>query len=676
MPSTLQVFPGIPSLPGQSTWVGPLLELDSLHTWLITVNGVDITEYVDSGSVAMTDAEGNEVDTLYFELVDSGLSLSITSYQEVFWIIDPDTASELVWFGGFVINAEKSGLDGSLGVLWRIKCEGWITLLARLRAPLRSWINSYPGDIVVSLLDEVGLTSQDSEQGTLDYLGNDTTTAALQDDGQTWSDWDTSTGDAAYAVVVTNSDETVSWGFLGELSGSDITVYQDVERSKRGWLGVLPVAGGKTPASYHVRRSVPFSGHRPIDTTNVQTGDNALLSFGATPDETVSQTIARLAKTVGWVWRVDGEAALYFGEAVNDPAPFNVSDGDNADYDQYYPARAGSLSLSSNGSEIRNRVVIHGGSKESLEITDIFLADGIRDVFQLSHRNLIDISVYVDGVLVADGTVWWHTFVDRVVLVNYAEGWIWFGDPPADDSTIVAVYRYWLGLEYVQSDAGSIALHRQTFTYELVDRSVTTEDRAQELATQLLADYADPLQTGSFEVWRLGLRAGQDVKLKFDNLGIDTGFTIRKMDCRIDPTNTGLICYCEFGGRQTQLSDVTQGVAQLTDQILLGQFGPLTAAQNALLAKPITGDVQLARRSLAIVDANAGDVEVTLPPAITRSGSTVVVVKVDASANSVDILSQSGEDINGGASVSITGPYEAVICYSDGTGWYALRLVW
>lgn len=44
--------------------------LDAAHTWQFTIDGVDVTDYVDPNSVAMTDAEGAEVDTLYLELVD------------------------------------------------------------------------------------------------------------------------------------------------------------------------------------------------------------------------------------------------------------------------------------------------------------------------------------------------------------------------------------------------------------------------------------------------------------------------------------------------------------------------------------------------------------------------------------------------------------------------------
>ncbi len=657
--------------------------LDSAHTWSFTIDGADVTDYVDPSTVAMTDAEGAEVDTLYLELVDPSGSLSLSDWQEIIWIIDPGTADEIVWFGGFVIDPKRAAISGGQGSVWQLKCEGYTTLLARLPAGLRTWVDSYPGAIVEDLLDQAGLTSQDTEQGTLSYVGNDTSTAVLKDTWQVWTPWTTLSGNAGYAVVVTNSDGTITWGYLGSTTEevNEIEIYTDFALTTRGWNGVLPVAGGKTPASYHVRRGELFSGHRPIDTTHVQTGDNALLSFGTTPDETVAQVLIHLAKQLGWVWRVSAEAELYFGEAAtNDPAPFNVSDGANATYvaGGYFPARADTFALAlANGMEISNRVLIHGGAKASTETQETFVADGVTRIYQLDHRNLIDITVLVNGVVVADGTVWWNTFDDRIVLVNYAEGWIWFvEDFLQNDDGITVIYRYWIRLEYEQRDEDSIIKRRQVFTYELTDPSITSEERAEEVATQLLADYGGGQRTGSFEVWRLGLRAGQDVKLKFPSYGINEGYTIRKLDCRIDGSNTGLVVYCEFGSRRMQLSQVVAGSGAWTDDLLrLGQLGPATNNIRSSIAKPLAADAVLAKQHTALVDGSSNDVELTLPAAITRTGESLLVVRIDTSAYAVTIVPAFGETINGGSSLSVSNSgYVGVLCYSDGVDWYGLRM--
>lgn len=658
--------------------------LDAAHTWQFTIDGVDVTDYVEPTSVAMTDAEGNEVDTLYVELTDQAGSLSISDWQKIAWIIDPGTVDELVWFGGFVVNAERSAISGGQGMVWRVKCEGYITLLARLPAGLRSWVDAYPGNIVIDLLDQAGLTSQDSEQRFLAYLGDDGTLAEFEDSTQDFEDWKTTSGDAGYAIVVTNDDGTISWGYLGDIGGasSAITIYSDLALTTRGWKGMKPVSGGKTPESYHVRRAELFSGHQPIDTTNVQTGDNTLLSFGTTADETVAQVITRLSKQLGWVWRVDGLAQLYFGEATSDPAPFNVSDGANATYVDagYFPARADTFTISgANGMEIRNRVVLHGGAKASTEESEIFYGSATGRIYQLAHRNLIDITVLVNGMVVADGTVWWNTFDDRIVLVNYVEGWIWFvEDFLILGDTIQVIYRYWSALEWEQRDETSIEQRRQVFTYEITDRSITTKERAYEVATQILADYSGGRYTGSFEVWRLGLRAGQDIKLKFPGFGIDSGFTIRKMDCRIDPSNTGLVVYCEFGSHQMQLSETgwSRNGPLTTDQVWLSQIGPYSTNIGATIPKPYTGvALALAKQYTVVVDATSNDMQIMLPPALTCIGHSMQVIRTDTSPTyTVELAASNSEEINGEATFDIGNQGNVVVsCFSDGARWYAHR---
>lgn len=103
--------------------------------------------------------------------------------------------------------------------------------------------------------------ADDSEQGNLTYNpgGND----AFQDDGQDFSEWETLAGDAAFSISVTNSDETVAWGFLAGAftttnANDSIYVYTDEGLTSAGWNGDY---SGKTPSSYEVS-SVALKGGR------------------------------------------------------------------------------------------------------------------------------------------------------------------------------------------------------------------------------------------------------------------------------------------------------------------------------------------------------------------------------------------------------------------------------
>jgi len=95
-------------------------------------------------------------------------------------------------------------------------------------------------------------TTQDSLQGTPAY---NPTGQSLQDDGQDFSTWQTTSGDAAYKIYIVNSDNSVTSGFLGAAfttanTNDSIYVYQNYALSAAGWNGQDP--SGLTASSYLV----------------------------------------------------------------------------------------------------------------------------------------------------------------------------------------------------------------------------------------------------------------------------------------------------------------------------------------------------------------------------------------------------------------------------------------
>ncbi len=639
--------------------------LDIAHTFKFTLANADVTFYVDADSVQKTDAEGAEVETLYFEMTTPA-TLWVEPLSEVQWILDAGQAYELVYFGGLVIHPERSLLpDGSL--LWRVKCEGYSTLLARGEAPAHVYVRQYPGDIARDLMHRAGLTSQDNEQGTVSVLIK-SGLFFLRDSGQTWGDWQTTSGEAQYAVVLTHGDGHVSWGWLGEGSSIDIAVYQDRALTTTGWLGVDPAA--HTPIGYHVRRAERLSISRPVDVVSyVTTGTTMLTAFAVSEEETLAVALTRLADDLGWVWRVDAEARLYFGPPGTDMAPFSVCDGATADYAANLPARGGTLIVSANVTDFFNRVVIHGGAKDSPVVTETFWGiPGNNGVFRLSHRNLIDITVLVNGVVVADGTAWWNTFGDRVVLVNYAEGWIWF-DNPMLWADVVCHYRYWEPLVYELRDEASIAASGQTLTRSVYDSRIYDVETASVRAAALLATAAQTTVAGSFEVWRLGLCAGQTMSLEFPAAGLSGDYVVRKVDVRIDAAGDGLVCFVQFGGRQTSLSQVTAAWRWQNTDVRLGLMGRVVNRTAARLAKPVSSSFTLRRQDrVTLVDASNQAVDVQLPPAAAAMGDDYVVMRVDDSGEAVTVLPAAGEQINGAGNLNLK-QWQSARLYSDGTMW-------
>lgn len=96
----------------------------------------------------------------------------------------------------------------------------------------------------------------DTNQGAMTFIA-DGGSAEFRDAGQDFSDYETTSGNASYMIVIT-TDNGVSWGYMGASnnSGLDIDIYSDIGLTTRGWKGrTTPQATPDTPASYEVRKT-------------------------------------------------------------------------------------------------------------------------------------------------------------------------------------------------------------------------------------------------------------------------------------------------------------------------------------------------------------------------------------------------------------------------------------
>jgi hypothetical protein len=74
---------------------------------------------------------------------------------------------------------------------------------------------------------------------------------------------------------------------------------------------------------------------------------------------------------------------------------------------------------------------------------------------------------------------------------------------------------------------------------------------------------------------------------------------------------------------------------------------------------------------LVLVNATGGAVTITLPSASGNTGRMYVIMKTDASANSVTIAPTGGQFINGAASISFNTQWQKYTVMSDGSNWVA-----
>lgn len=102
-----------------------------------------------------------------------------------------------------------------------------------------------------------------------------------------------------------------------------------------------------------------------------------------------------------------------------------------------------------------------------------------------------------------------------------------------------------------------------TYDYAVVDTQITTSWDASLRAKSMVLKYANPLESGTFTIWKDGLKLGQQVNITEDNLGINGAYIIRQMTMAWEDQN--VVRYdCQFGAAQPDLETVLRLMAQRT----------------------------------------------------------------------------------------------------------------
>lgn len=412
-----------------------------------------------------------------------------------------------------------------------------------------------------TVIDAASVRMQEAEGGEIDTLQFDIDDA---NNNITVTPWD---------VVVWTADGTTKLfgGYVTSVKmaanastlGRVLSVACESYVTRMHKAEIVGVAYTDTTPGTIVAGLFSLAGITDFDTSTHVTAGSALTYF-AVDNEKLPDALDRLAAIEGWTWRVDADKALWFGAASSDAATFGVSDETNADYSSLYPAEPG-LTITTQANEIRNKIVVHGGSTTSDITTEAFTGDASTVTFNLAQIRIKRIHVItVGGTRQKYGVLGWHTYVgdSMDVLVNYRAGYVVFNTAPGNGVAVSISYTYDSKLEWTQSDSASITKYGITFVHHIYDSSITSSTEAGDVATQMLADYADSYDDGSFRVRRLGLHAGQQVTLRFDVFGINSTYTIRSVAYEMAPAVGYLICTAKFGGRSRRISRMLGGGGQ------------------------------------------------------------------------------------------------------------------
>jgi hypothetical protein len=86
----------------------------------------------------------------------------------------------------------------------------------------------------------------------------------------------------------------------------------------------------------------------------------------------------------------------------------------------------------------------------------------------------------------------------------------------------------------------------------------------------------------------------------------------------------------------------------------------------------ITTDTSLTNLRVALVDATAAIVTVTLPPVATNKDAEFIIKKIDGSINNVIIATNNTDVIEGTTQITLTTQWETKRIISNGVSWYVI----
>lgn len=238
--------------------------------------------------------------------------------------------------------------------------------------------------------------------------------------------------------------------------------------------------------------------------------------------QTFADCVQRLADVTGYSWYVDYDKDIHFFIKNSELAPFNVSDGDGNTITD-------SLKISTDLSQIRNRVFVKGGEVEGLERTEYFDGDGNSTHFRLANKFSELPVVEVGGSPVTVGVDFLDSLDDFDCLWSYQQKYLIFGTAPSIGVNQVAVTGKPLYTICIQvEDHDSIATYGLN-EFAKIDERVRSRDEAVSLAKAEITSYRNGLISGSFATYTSGLRSGQVIRVNSTLLNVSETFVIQSV---------------------------------------------------------------------------------------------------------------------------------------------------
>lgn len=238
--------------------------------------------------------------------------------------------------------------------------------------------------------------------------------------------------------------------------------------------------------------------------------------------ENLSSCLSKLAGAVNYSWYVDYDKDIHFFSRSKNPAPYSVTDS-NGKYIN------GTLAITKDLSQIRNKVYIRGSEEEGNERTENYTVLDDRLTYNLANKFAKKPTVTVDSVEIDVGLDYISPEDDFDAFWNFNEKYIRFKvAPDLNDEIVVTGIPLFPILVCVQNSS-SIA-EFGVYEYFKEDKTVKSREEAIQLAQAEIEAYKNGINEGYFLTDKTGLRSGQIITIQSDYLNINESFLIQKVD--------------------------------------------------------------------------------------------------------------------------------------------------
>ena len=243
----------------------------------------------------------------------------------------------------------------------------------------------------------------------------------------------------------------------------------------------------------------------------------------------LSQCLTQLANAIpGYDWYIDYNKDIHFFQVSANSAPFGLDDtSGNFNY--------GTLEFDADQSQIRNSIVVRGGTVAQNAITNNQLSDGKQLIYYVGYNlsgftashalaasptSFLTLTVGQDGV---DNPLSFNCLYNpNLGLLRFPTAY------PINDVVQTAGTPNYPLLSIV-SDPVSIATYG-TKQYLVFDKTITTKQQAIDRAQAELMKNSQPNYTGTFVTFKDGLVAGQYISIICPLRGISGSFKIQQVD--------------------------------------------------------------------------------------------------------------------------------------------------